>query len=66
MKIKDGFVGCFVEGVGPNNGEIGWIKGITRNSMGEIIFIIRWSGNVKTGMPEMEASTHPNNVEKLK
>lgn len=66
MKVKDGFVGCFVEGVKANNGGVGWIKGLTRNSTGEIIFIIRWSGDVKTGMPEMDKSTHPSNVKRLK
>lgn len=64
MKIKDAFVGMFVED--KKTEEVGWIKGITRNSTGEIIFLINWSGDVKTGMPEMSGSTHPLNVKKLK
>lgn len=64
MKIKDAFVGMFVEN--KKTKDIGWIKGITRNSMGETIFLINWSGDVKTGMPERSSSIHPENIEKLK
>jgi len=64
MKIKDAYIGMFIQN--PKTEEIGWIKGLTRNSTGEIIFLVKWSGDAKTGMPEMDKSIHPGNVEKLK